>query len=103
VNDLREAAEAQQNNPTKLRLNVDGDIMTLSDLIVQRVTSPVLALTLPEGNLLGLDPGVYSPHVSDGFWIMLQPLPPGAHTIRFIGTAAGGFGVDIKYNLTVAP
>ncbi|MGH7849633.1 MAG: hypothetical protein ACREOP_04990 [Thermodesulfobacteriota bacterium] len=103
LNDLRESAAAQQNNPTKLRLNVDGVVMTRPDLIVQRTTSPTIDITLPEGNLLGLDPGVYSPHVSDGFWIMLQPLPPGAHTIRFIGTAAGGFGVDIKYNLTVSP
>ena len=103
LNDLREIVGALQDNPKKLRLNVDGVVMTLPDLIVQRTASPAVEITLPEGNIVGLDPGVYSPNVSDGFWIMLQPLPPGQHTIRFIGVSNSDFGVDVKYNLTVSP
>lgn len=103
INDLRAAVEEREDNPVRLRLNVDGEIMTRPDLIGQRVTSPVLDITLPEGNILGIDPGLYTPQVSDGYWIMLQPLPPGEHTIRFIGELQGDFVVDVKYNLTVSP
>lgn len=102
INALRAAVETGQDNPENLRLNVDGKVLKLKDLLKQRVTSPVLLLTLPEGNLVDLDPGVYSPQVSDGYWIMLQPLSPGTHTIRFIGTT-DAIQIDVKYNLIVAP
>jgi hypothetical protein len=35
---------------------------------------------------------------SDGYWVMLNPLKPGAHTIRFKGG-----NIDVTYNLTVVP
>ena len=43
----------------------------------------------------------------DGYWVMLNPLPPGAHTISIHAKSvfAGGssFVVDVTYNLEVAP
>ncbi|MCU1238716.1 MAG: hypothetical protein JWP63_6683 [Candidatus Solibacter sp.] len=41
---------------------------------------------------------------SDGYWLMLEPLPPGSHTIEFGATAKnGGFQIDIIYRITVVP
>jgi len=43
---------------------------------------------------------------TDGYWIMLEPLPPGPHTIHFGGKLPAGtipaFSLDMTYNLTVA-
>ena len=41
--------------------------------------------------------------VSDGYWIMLKPLPTGPHTLTFSGTEtwpSGPFTVTVTYNLT---
>lgn len=44
---------------------------------------------------------------SDGYWVMLPPLPPGAHTIHFGGHLSipewgSEFSQDVTYHLTVA-
>ena len=59
---------------------------------------------LPAGNLFG-DPvdfpaGLTSPSVSDGYYLMLEPLLPGSHTLHFTG-GVPGFELDITYHLTV--
>lgn len=41
---------------------------------------------------------------SDGYWIMLAPLPTGDHMIRFrAGVSALDFLVEVTYNLHVGP
>lgn len=52
------------------------------------------------GNLPGIPRGTYGPNGSDGFWLMLTPLPPGTHYIHF---ASGDGFLDVTYYLTVAP
>ena len=59
----------------------------------------------------GYAPGPRAPSVADGYWIMLQPLKPGQHTIQF--TSAGSYSVasgdpydteftlDVTWHLTV--
>jgi hypothetical protein len=62
------------------------------------------SLTLPEGNLFDpLPAGTYAPAVADGFYLLLAPLRPGRHTIRFGGTGNlnGPFSQDITYRLRV--
>jgi hypothetical protein len=59
---------------------------------------------LPNNSLFG-DPvnfpaGTSSPAVSDGYFLMLDPLPPGPHTLHFAG-GVPGFTLDITYHLTV--
>lgn len=72
-----------------------------------RVRSKVFEITLPEGNLFGIDAGVYSPVVADGFYVMLKPLSVGQHTVRFSGAIAGcpfsptPFELDVTYELDV--
>jgi hypothetical protein len=42
--------------------------------------------------------------VSDGYWMMLKPLEPGVHTLRFGGEIKDFFyDVDVTYHITVAP
>jgi hypothetical protein len=43
------------------------------------------------------------PAASDGYWLMVEPLSPGKHTINFGGTTQSGFQLDITYELTVVP
>ena len=65
------------------------------------------------GDAANYPAGLTSPSVADGYWLMLNPLTPGSHTIHFTGgltlsTAKGDpfdfdFRLDITYNLTVVP
>lgn len=64
------------------------------------------SITFPQDNLFGLDAGVYEPAVQDGYYLLLPPLPPGEHTIRFGGTgtfAGSPISQDITYHLVVKP
>lgn len=62
-------------------------------------------ITLGENNLWGLDPGKYGPSVDDGIYLMLAPLRPGKHTIRFTAASVGFDGqpwaLDVTYHLKV--
>jgi hypothetical protein len=72
---------------------------------VARCSAPDFSMTFPGDNLFGLPAGTYAPAVADGFYLLLAPLPPGAHTISFGGSgtfAGGAFSVDVTYNLTVS-
>jgi hypothetical protein len=40
------------------------------------------------------------PAVADGFYLMLRPLSPGTHVLKFGGTSFGT-ALDVTYNLTV--
>jgi len=40
---------------------------------------------------------------SAGYWLMLPPLAPGRHVLRFGGRFADGSPMDVTYHLTVAP
>jgi hypothetical protein len=46
-----------------------------------------------------------NPAASDGIWMMLAPMSPGEHTLRFGGTfpTLGPFHLDITYHITVTP
>ena len=77
-----------------------------------RVRSEVFEVTLPQGNVFGLDPGSYSPAVDDGYYVMLEPLAVGKHTLHFGGSSdpsaacifyPDGFSVDVTYSLDIVP
>lgn len=59
-------------------------------------------IVLPKDNLFGeLAPGPRWPTVADGYYVLVPPLAPGRHTIKFGGKGADGFTQDIVYELTV--
>ena len=77
-----------------------GSIVTLGGLI--------LALDIPVGSILtepafgSFSPGVRSPAVADGYWIALNPLAPGFHTLHLRGRVSGGvFETEVFYDIVV--
>jgi hypothetical protein len=110
VQDLRAASAGCIDEATNLSVKVDGT--TLQQL--QRVKSIVFEVALPEANVfdapcidagLGNVPaGIYSPAVDDGFYVRLEPLEVGLHTLRIQGTSpCFNSNLDVTYHLTVAP
>jgi hypothetical protein len=102
--DLRVTTKEAVDNPAILEASIDG--VPLHNLQNYRAESPLFNVTLPEGNIFGV-PELSSEAVSDGYWIMLQPLPVGDHSVNFRGAdtaaAAGGLVTEVTYKLTIAP
>lgn len=63
---------------------------------VSGCTPSSFSLTFPPDNLYGLDAGTYQPTVQDGYYLMIAPLSPGPHSIKFGGT--GNFGGKVRQN-----
>lgn len=95
-------------DPTALFATLNGLSLARPDeLAARRVASPPFEYTIPYDNIFsywGYDfhsVTVY-PAVSDGYWIMIKPLPPGAYTLHFgVDPDMAGFELDITYNITV--
>jgi hypothetical protein len=92
---------------TEMHASIDG--VPVSDLSSHRVASPVFSIAYSDSDNLesfqaghpfvGLD----DPIVSDGYWLMLEPLKPGVHVINFGGTLGPPINVtlDITDTITV--
>jgi hypothetical protein len=102
--DLHVTTKAEMDNPAILEASVNG--VPLQDLQNYRAESPLFNVTLPEGNIYGV-PELSSEAVSDGYWIMLEPLAVGDHSLNFRGAdmavAAGGLVTEATYQLTIVP
>lgn len=103
--ELRECAKADQDMVIAKENTVDE--VNIGNLDSYRFQSPLFNLTYPENNIAGVAPQT-AKAVSDGFWILLEPLSPGSHEIHFkaaLGdpTAIGtiNFALDVRYLLTV--
>ena len=108
VEELKKFTKGDQDSVTHLSAEIDG--LKLTDLDRYRVQSPVFNLTYPANNIYGVNSGIPTIAMSDGTWIMLKPLSPGEHDVRFTGvlvdftvTTPENFVTDITYNLTVLP
>jgi len=104
--ELRNCAKAQTDTVTSLDVSIDG--IKISDLKQKyRVQSQLFDLMFPNNNVYGVSAGP-SKAVSDGYWVILQPLSPGKHEVRFSGsavdftsTAPMNFATAAKYHLNV--
>jgi len=92
---------------TALHASIDGN--PINGLFSHRETAPAFAYTLQltdnlqqvVNNITTPDAaGTVFPAVADGFYLMLEPLSPGKHTLKFGGTSFG-FTLDVIYHLTV--
>jgi hypothetical protein len=90
---------------TSWTCTVDGTPCVWSAQIV-RAQSDARPFNIPVGSIadtdFGYDPGLRMISIADGYWVMLDPLPPGEHTIHFTSNAPG-FSLDVTYHLTVEP
>lgn len=103
MEELRSCAVADQDKVNSIRLIIDGT--PVSNISKYRVASPIFNFTLPENNILGLDPQT-TQSVSDGYWVILEPLAKGNHTIVSTGAAIDPTGVysfasDVSWQITV--
>jgi len=86
-------------------VEIDGVAVANPEQYLEK--SVIFHVQLPEDNIFGVGPGVIpdlrlSPSVDQGFYLVVPPLTPGDHTIRWQSSSANcGFGQDITYNLTV--
>lgn len=99
---LRRTAFGASNNVT---MSVTLDDVAVPNLRGRRISSETFEITLPPNNLLGVNPGTYSPQVSDGYWLIVSPPAKGTHTVQISATFnSGPFAgsvVDVSYELTV--
>lgn len=95
--------------PTLLEAKIDGvPVKNPSQYLAE---SPLFDVQLPEDNVFGVDESVVpqlllSPSVDRGYYLFLQPLPPGNHTIKWkakITCPIGTFEQNNTYNIVVSP
>jgi hypothetical protein len=99
VDSLRASAAAAVDTAEVVECWIDG--VPVENIEDYRATSPVpFPITYPENSLLGLPAGTYDPQVTDGYWLMLHPLTPGVHVLRF-HVHAPDVGVSFLINHTV--
>jgi hypothetical protein len=78
--ELHTCAEEDQSSNPILFLAVDG--RQIQQIEKYRVHFRAFDVTFPENALYGAKAGP-SRAVSDGYWLILEPLPPGKHEIHF--------------------
>ena len=87
-----------------MSVTLDGNSM--NNLI--RIKSDVFATTIPADNIFNfpcggpgtVPPGIYSPSVDDGYYVLLKPLSVGSHQLH-IYAESGDFKLDVTYLLRV--
>ena len=101
VQDLRRITAYSINN-TVAACWIDG--VRVANLANFRARSPVFSFNQdPE---LAAEFGYPAPYVrtavADGYWLMIKPLRPGRHTVRFTArNARSNFALDVTYNITI--
>jgi hypothetical protein len=94
---LIEAAKYDIDQVSRLGVTIDG--AKLEHLDEYRTSTPPFYLKIPKDNFMGLKHG-NTIAVSDGFWIILKPMPIGNHVIHFIGIDPN-LQLDVTYNVVV--
>ncbi len=89
-----------------LKFTIDGrKVIGLGEF---RVLSPFYDFIVPStNNFLGVDGITSGVSASDGYWVMIKPLPVGVHVIHFEGQTVSGPGAggsqNVTYKLFVTP
>jgi hypothetical protein len=95
--------------PTVLKAEIDG--VAVKNPFQYFEMSPLFDVQLPEDNVFGAGPDVIpelllSPSVDQGYYLFLNPLSPGSHTIHWEAAWVcpfGSFTENVTYTLTVRP
>jgi hypothetical protein len=107
IAELRTRAASAIDQATNLSVEVDGAPIKN----IRRVKSKVFAVALPDDNVFDapcasvgdVPAGIYSPAVDDGFYVLLDKLSAGEHTLHFHAEDSSGVVQDVTYDLTVVP
>jgi hypothetical protein len=98
---IREQASAS-HFATNLHASVDG--VAVADVSRYLEDSVIFEAPVPADNFFGLPGGfVTGPNVDSGYYLVVRPLPPGPHTIRFGGNLPPDFALDVAYKLEIIP
>ena len=101
--ELHTCAEEDESSNPGLFLSVDGK--QFKKLETYRVHSRAFDTNLPENPIFG-KPGP-TRAVSDGYWVILEPLSPGKHDIHFKASLTNPttgilfYNDDVKYTVNV--
>jgi hypothetical protein len=117
--ELRQFAADAVESVVDIYCQVDGttiiDSPDMTGAARFRAQAEEFSYTIPDDNVFVDICGdfpvsvTHDPVASDGIWLMLAPLPPGPHEIRFGGTFPGApptfvsFQLDVVYHITVLP
>jgi hypothetical protein len=109
IAELRDLVAAVISNPRELHASIDG--LNVTNLAEHRVPSPLFSLVIESAdNLKSFTlghpfTGLIDPIVADGYWLMLEPLPPGPHILHFGGSYSNElwFPNDITAQIEVVP
>lgn len=99
-------AEAARNNDRFVHLMVEIDGVRMPDLQQTRI-APTTCFDLAGRASPDLEPRSFYPTATDGFWVMLSPLPPGDHRLEFQafytnpGSSGGNAVQNISYDLVI--
>jgi hypothetical protein len=84
------------------------DGMKIKELNSYRIESPFFNITVPENNIYNNKPGVWEAK-ADGFFLFLEPLTPGNHTLHTTTSVINptvpefNYAATLTYHLTVEP
>ena len=111
VKTLKECVQFLADHMTAVTASVDGQDLVASNMDAFRVLSPPFKFDLPENAVNGQGPAEDVRGISDGFWVLLAPLPAGEHTITLGGTftfdenqgdpATFQFSTEVTYYVTI--
>jgi hypothetical protein len=68
--------------PNSFGITLDGHPLALTNDEAYKVQTGLFNLTLPANNLWG-EPAGPDQAITQGWWVMLKPLPPGQHTVHY--------------------
>jgi hypothetical protein len=107
VEELQKSAKKDQDSVNSLYLRIGDKEYQYEDLLKYRTPTGVLDVIFPDNGLFGVIEGGPSKVVSDGFYIITEPLAKGSYPIHFKSSlicldpdcAEPNFAQDIKYNI----
>jgi hypothetical protein len=108
--EMRQQLDEYNGTASLLYASVDDQVR---NIWIYRNASPAggFQVTVPEDNIFDspddgfdLPGGPYGPAVTDGWWLLVEPLAPGQHKILFKGGTGDNHLIQVTtYNITVIP
>lgn len=101
---IRQAVQQLTDPIDSLHASFDGVSISQTDLFTHREISPDFSFVAVSGNQMGVPPGNSGIAVANGYFLMLAPLPPGLHTLKYgAGATAYGLYIDETDTISVMP